>query len=215
MREHGIEPVRGLPAELPKGERMLWQGAPDWRALARHTMHVRKIGVYFAVVLVWFISTRVSDGAGAGATALSALRLAALAAIPLALLAGYAWLTARTTVYTLTDRRLVVRFGIALPMTFNIPFAKIVSANLKAYAGGAGDVAVDLAASERIAYLILWPHARRWRLFHAEPTLRCIPEASRVAQILGRALAASAAMPAPANPVAAGEPARPRAAALA
>ncbi|MEM9764435.1 MAG: PH domain-containing protein, partial [Pseudomonadota bacterium] len=24
------EPVRGLPALLPKGERILWQGAPSW-----------------------------------------------------------------------------------------------------------------------------------------------------------------------------------------
>ena len=30
-----FEPVRGLPQLLPKGERMLWQGAPRWQDLAR------------------------------------------------------------------------------------------------------------------------------------------------------------------------------------
>ena len=32
--DFAFEPVRGLPAELPRGERLIWQGAPDWRLLA-------------------------------------------------------------------------------------------------------------------------------------------------------------------------------------
>ncbi len=32
------------PQALPAGERMLWQGAPSWRALARRSLHVRKVG---------------------------------------------------------------------------------------------------------------------------------------------------------------------------
>jgi len=27
------EPVRGLPEKLPAGERILWQGMPDWHPL--------------------------------------------------------------------------------------------------------------------------------------------------------------------------------------
>ena len=29
--DFAFEPVRGLPAVLPPGERMLWQGAPRWQ----------------------------------------------------------------------------------------------------------------------------------------------------------------------------------------
>jgi hypothetical protein len=30
-----FEPIRGLPEQLPEGEHILWQGAPDPRVLAR------------------------------------------------------------------------------------------------------------------------------------------------------------------------------------
>ena len=33
--EHEFEAARGLPELLPAGERVLWQGSPDWRGLAR------------------------------------------------------------------------------------------------------------------------------------------------------------------------------------
>ena len=37
--EHDDEPQNGLPEALPAGERLLWQGSPDWRVLARHGFH--------------------------------------------------------------------------------------------------------------------------------------------------------------------------------
>ena len=63
---------------------------------------------------------------------------------------------------------------------------------------GTGDIALQLGKGDRVAYLILWPHARPWRLAKAEPMLRAIPHADRVAQVLARALAAAADAPAPA-----------------
>jgi len=35
LGEYEYEPVPGLPQRLPQGERILWQGAPDWQTLAR------------------------------------------------------------------------------------------------------------------------------------------------------------------------------------
>ena len=32
----------------------------------------------------------------------------------------YAWLVARSTMYTITSRRVVMRFGIAVPVSFNL-----------------------------------------------------------------------------------------------
>jgi hypothetical protein len=36
-----FEPVPGLPAELPAGETMIWQGRPQWRSLAVRAFHIR------------------------------------------------------------------------------------------------------------------------------------------------------------------------------
>ena len=41
---------------------------------------------------------------------------------------------------------------------------------------------MKIAGSDRIAYLHLWPHARRWRFSKPEPMLRCIPDPVHVAE---------------------------------
>jgi hypothetical protein len=195
VREHDYEPVPGLPERLPAGETILWQGAPEREALARRALHVRTIAWYFAALAAWRGLALAADGASAIDIAAGAgllLILGAAAIVPLAL---YAWASARTTLYTITNRRVVIRAGVALPTTFNLPFAAIEAAGLKLHGGGVGDIALRLVPDQKIAYVFLWPHARPWRFARPEPTLRCIPEADRVAQLLGRALAAATAMP--------------------
>ena len=196
MNEHDYEPIPGLPAPLPPGETILWQGSPNWEVLARRALRVRMVGMYFVILIAWGISGNMSAGTPAIDTALSALRLSVLAVVALALLVLFAWLVARTTIYTITTRRVVMRFGIALPITIQIAFSMIDAAGLHVWSGDAGDIALALRPGQRIAYLVLWPHARPWKLTKAEPTLRSVPDAAAVAQILGRALAASASQPA-------------------
>jgi Bacterial PH domain len=192
MNEHDYEPVPGLPAPLPAGEGILWQGTPNWQTLARRTLRVRVATVYFVLLIAWGISGGVSAGLPATAIMLSALRLAALGTVAVALLALFAWLLARTTLYTVTTRRVVMRFGIALPMTIQIAFPMIDAANLHVWPDGSGDLALTIRRDRRIAYLVLCPHARPWKLAKAQPTLRGIADAAGVAQILARALATSA-----------------------
>ena len=202
MNEHDYEPVLGLPAPLPKGETILWQGAPKWQAFARHVLWVRWIGGYFIALMVWGMAAP----APLADVATSVLRLGILALVAIGLLTLYAWLVARTTVYTITSRRVVMRFGIALPITIQIAYSTIEAAGLQTRADGAGDIALTLLPGQKVAYLVLWPHARPWKLAKAQPALRGIADAQAVAQILGRALAASAAQPAKAVkiPVSAG-----------
>ncbi len=196
MNEHDYEPIPGLPAKLPPGETILWQGAPNWDVLARRALRIRIIGIYFVALVIWGISGNVASGIPALEVAMSALRLTGLGVAALALLALFAWLVARTTLYTITTRRVVIRFGIALPITIQIAFPMIESAGLRLWSDGAGDIALALRPGQRIAYLVMWPHVRPWKLTRSEPSLRGVPNAAAVAQVLGRALAASASQPA-------------------
>lgn len=191
MSEYENEPVPGLPERLPAGERVLWQGAPDWKVLARSAFHVRKLAIYFAVLLSWRAATALLDGRSPQDALLATLRLAPLAVAALGLLTLFAWLAARSTLYTITNRRLVMRFGVALPMTVNIPFLLIQSAALKTSGKGAGDISLALTPAQRIAYLHMWPHVRPWQFSKPQPTLRALPDAAPVAEILGDALSAS------------------------
>jgi len=145
--------------------------------------------------LAWCGAWALSDGQSAVAAVAYTLKFTPLALAALALVALLTWLTTRTTVYTITNRRVVMRIGIALPLTVNLPFRIVGSAGLKLHADGTGDIPLSLTGDGRMAYLHLWPHARPWRTSRAEPMLRSVPDAARVAEILGRALA-SAARPA-------------------
>jgi hypothetical protein len=207
VNEHDNEPVPGLPARLPAGESILWQGAPSWRGLMRRAYHVDVVAGYFMLLFAWSIASSLQSHASAIATLRAAGLLAALATGALGMLVLFAWLTHRTTLYTITTRRVVLRFGIALPMTINLPFRLVASAGLKLHADASGDIPLALSGSQRVAYLILWPHVRPWRLAKAEPMLRGVPDAERVARILARALAAAAEQPATAAPSTAAQPA--------
>lgn len=182
--EHDEEPVRGLPGHLPQGETMLWQGEPDWRVLARTAFHTRAVAIYFAVLLVAAVVHAMSGGTmlGVGATVI-------VGALGLGLLNLLAWLSARSTVYTITSKRVVIRSGIALPSCVNLPFAIVGGAEVNLRDDGTGDLPLALTGTGRIAYPHLWPHARPWHVLVPQPMLRAVPDARRVAEILSSALA--------------------------
>lgn len=191
VHEHEFEPQPGLPEELPAGERILWQGAPDWRVLARRAFHLRKLALYFGLMLALRAAVVAADGGTAWEALRAALALTPLAALGLGLVLLLAWLSARATLYTLTDRRVVMRVGIVLTVTFNLPYARIAGADLALTPDGHGDIALSLAGRDRIALLQLWPHARPWQFAKPQPSLRALPDAQRVAQLLSGAWAAA------------------------
>lgn len=203
--EDDFEPCHGLPELLPAGETMLWQGSPDWKVVARDALHLRALTLYFGLMLGWRGTTALADGAGPAAAATSVGVLAMLSLLALATLLLIAWLIGRTTVYTVTSERVVMRVGMVLSITFNLPYRTIEAAGLRLNADASGDIALQLAAGEHIAFLHLWPHVRPWRLKHTQPMLRALPQAARVAFLLSRALAESTglALPAPIRPLAA------------
>ena len=179
--EHEFEAVPGLPEALPAGEHILWQGSPDWKRLALNAFHVRRLALYFGLmialqaIMIWDASH--SLRANLGPLMLSAL----LALISLGLLAVTAWLSASTTMYTLTNKRVVMRIGIVLCITLNLPLRQIRGAAVLADNNGQGDIALALAGKERIGWLHLWPHARPWHLKDPQPMLRGVRDVQVVA----------------------------------
>lgn len=212
MSEHDFEPIRGLPGLLPPGERLIWQGAPDWQVLARRTYLGDFVVLWFTGIMAWRLIGGIVDGDGVAASIVYALWMVPVAATALAIIAGLAWATARSTVYTITSRRVVMRIGVALSMTINVPFKRIVSADMKPLPGGCGDIALGIGGKDRFAYLALWPHARPWRLGNPQPMMRAVPEAQAVARTLAEAIAsfqtvhgvATSATPAAPRPAAQG-----------
>lgn len=185
-QEHEIEPVRGLPGRLPPGEEILWQGTPDWRVLARTALYTRWVAGYFALLVLWSL---VSSGSIAG---IAATIVAGVLAVGLLYL--FAWAVARSTIYTLTNKRVVLRIGVALSKCVNLPLTLVRSADLRPHAGGVGDVALEVGEARLLGYALLWPHARPWRIARPAPMLRAIPDAERVGAMIARATSAMASI---------------------
>lgn len=180
--DFAVEPVRGLPEMPPEGERILWQGAPDWWALTKASLGFWWVMGYFAVLAVWRFVTVVDQMPLAQAFAVS-LPFMVLAAIVAALLALTAYVQARATVYTVTNRRIVLRIGAALTVSLNIPYTQINSADLDLRKDGTGTIALETLGETRLSYLVCWPHVRPWH-FRTQPALRCIRDAQDIANLL-------------------------------
>ena len=189
MTEYEEEPIRGLPGYLPAGEQIVWQGEPQWRALSRRVFHTRKVALYFGVLMLASAAQRITAGQSLPEIVGSVAWQFALGAVSVGILTLLAWLYARSTVYTITNRRIVMRFGVALPMMVNIPWDRIESAAFRSFADGNGDIALTPTAKGRVSYWTIWPHARPWRFSPVQPSLRGIDDAARVAELISGAVA--------------------------
>ena len=128
--DYDVEPIPGLPALPPKGETILWQGKPDWHSFAMSALHVRMVFAWFGLIGAFRLASAWHDGALTSLVWTQIAFLALLSLIAAALLCAFAYAVARTTVYTVTNRRVVMRFGVALPMTVNLPYSQIDGASL-------------------------------------------------------------------------------------
>jgi hypothetical protein len=189
-----IEPVKGLPERPPEGEEILWQGRPSAFALARESLNLYWVAGYFGLLAVWrFVSVvdLLSTGQAIGAT----LPLIALGLVVCGMLYVVALVQARATVYTITTSRVAMRIGAALTLTLNVPYRELGNAALDLRRDGTGTIALETTGATHLSYLVIWPHARPWHFGTTQPALRCIPDAARIARLLGDAAEARINIP--------------------
>lgn len=191
--DFAIEPVRGLPELPPEGEQILWQGRPDTWALLRSALAFWWVMGYFVLLAVWRLVAAL-DLMPVGQAIGISVPFLVLGGIVGALLWLTAFVQARATVYTVTNKRVAMRVGAALTITLNFPYTQIGSADLDLRKDGTGTIALTTLGDVKFAYLVLWPHVRPWR-FPARPALRCIPDAERVARMLAEAAEARVSIP--------------------
>lgn len=171
----------GDPMGTPsQGEKVLWKGRPELAVLARTAFHTHTVGLYFAIlVVISFVLGNVG----------TALLCAGLGVLAVCILYGLAWLSARTTLYILTDARLIMRIGMAIETRVNVPLKHVTSADLRVRGKTHGDISLSLAGERLLGYALLWPHARPWKFTSPQPMMRAVPEAETVARMLAEATA--------------------------
>jgi hypothetical protein len=182
--------IRGIPYPLPKGERILWQGGPEYFALAKHVFKVPLYVVYFSLLVVaqgWYVT--VTRDSQAAALVLLPLTVAGMGTCLYILM--YAWLTARNSWYAITTRRVVLKVGVALTVTVNVPLKVIASAGVRRFKDGSGELAFPLEAAERLSLFQLWPHWKPWNINRPVPQMRGLRQLDTVVEALRQALEAT------------------------
>ncbi|MEM9715859.1 MAG: photosynthetic complex putative assembly protein PuhB [Pseudomonadota bacterium] len=183
-----FEPTPGLPSHLPEGEGILWQGRPAIYAFARDVLKLHWVAGYFLFLIVW---RGVSNSdQGLASMLQSTLPLILFGAVLCAVVYGLSVILATTTIYTITNKRVVIRKGASLEFSLNLPFKKIISADVAKRADGSGTIALTMSDPIGLSYLMMWPHVRPWKMKQVAPSLRSIKDVSAVSDIL-----AEAAMP--------------------
>jgi hypothetical protein len=184
--DFNFEPVPGLPEKLPEGEHILWQGQPNVFQLARDAWKMNWVLGYFAFLTFWRVG--VSSASVPFLEALThGLPFIVAGIISAGILYILAFAQARSTMYTLTNKRAAMRIGAALTMTLNLPYVQIGTAGVTANKKGFGTLAFELMDDTRISYIMPWPHTRPWHLKRTQPAFRAIPDAVHVAQIFAEA----------------------------
>ena len=192
--DFATEPVLGLPETPPEGERILWQGRPDWLSLSWDSMSLPWVAGYFVLLAVWRF-TAVYDLMPLGQAFGASVPFLIIGAVVIAMLLLVGYVQARATVYTVTNRRVAMRIGAALTVTLNLPYTQVASADLAMRRRGTGTIALSLMGEPQFSYLVCWPHVRPWQMRHTQPALRCIPEPQKIAALIAEAAQARVTTP--------------------
>ncbi len=179
-----------LAESLPADEMLIWQGRPEATAIATRAMYLWYVVAYLLGLAVFRTGFLVmSDAPLSEWSALLAWQLLASLFI-VGIILGLAAVYGKSTIYTLTNRRLILRTGAAVPIHVNFPLEQIAAADLTVFSDGTGDIALKLDNSDKLYWLLLWPNIRSWWVRPLQPLLRGLRDFELAASALASAASA-------------------------
>ena len=170
--------------DLPPGETLLWSGQPKPSGFARRVFHLKALGAYFAIIVGFTtIGTLASDAETYMLLGTFVWQLS-LGGIVLTILSLLGHFYAKSTIYALTNKRFVIRSGLALPSVIAIPISKLQSAGIRTHSDKTGDIVLLPEKGLKVYWLLLWPSVRTFEWSRVQPLLRSVEKPEVVAGML-------------------------------
>jgi len=182
----------GEVSRLPAGERVLWSGSPDQRAVARNFLYERWVLAFVALSFAVGVGDALQNGGVdsnrrlVGVSALSAI----LMCVAIVSIRFFAWRIAKTSKYVITDKRVFFDIGMVLRADANIPYSSVEGVNLLRHSDGSADLVVSLTGVQEIPWLLLYPHMTWGGSRRGRPTFRALPHPQLAADAVVGALRA-------------------------
>ena len=185
--------INGLPEEvgksIPSEEKIFWVGKPNWKSLAYRAFGIRYLLAYLVISALYSVA-KIEILFTLSAFLTNYIPFLISGVIAGLILVAIAWLEAYHTCYVVTEKRIVIRTGVALVFLLNAPFKKIVSIDRQTLSQGRGNISFKTETKKRIPYWSCWPSVRPWSFLFPNPALRSIPDVAEV-EIIIADLAAS------------------------
>ena len=184
VQEAAPDGARSLSENLPNGEQLVWQGQPERRALATRAMYLKYIAFYLVALIAARTGYLILDGESVATWSGMLVWQVLASAFVMLLIVGLAAVYSRTTRYSLTNERLIIKTGAAITIHINLPLQQIIAADLREYSDGTGDITLQVSRAEKLYWLLIWPNVRSWWIRPLRPVLRGLKDAQAVAHLL-------------------------------
>ena len=184
MQEAAPDGGLSLSENLPNGEQLVWQGQPERRALATRAMYLKYIAFYLVALIAARTGYLILDGESVATWSGMLVWQVLASAFVMLLIVGLAAVYSRTTRYSLTNERLIIKTGAAITIHINLPLQQIIAADLREYSDGTGDITLQVSRAEKLYWLLIWPNVRSWWIRPLRPVLRGLKDAQAVAHLL-------------------------------
>ena len=172
--------IRGL---IPQGEKIVWADRPDWMSLAYRSFGLKYLIGYFAICAL-YVAANIDGAFEAKIFLLRYLPFVISGCIAGIILTLIAYFEAIYTDYVLTERRVIIKSGVALVFVLNAPFKKIESIDRQSLSKGRGNIAFSVLSARRLPYFSCWPSVKPWSLRSPIPSFRSIREVAKVELLL-------------------------------
>jgi hypothetical protein len=173
-----------LSENLPNGEQLVWQGQPERRALATRAMYLKYIAFYLVALIAARTGYLILDGESVATWSGMLVWQVLASAFVMLLIVGLAAVYSRTTRYSLTNERLIIKTGAAITIHINLPLQQIIGADLREYSDDTGDITLQVSQADKLYWLLMWPNVRSWWVRPLRPVLRGLKDAPTVAHLL-------------------------------
>ena len=178
-----FEAPKNILDAIPNGESILWKGRPSLWGFSWNLFGLKWITLYLSMLSIVSVA-RIFASDFYTAFYVDFLPFFLSGIFASIILIGLAATQTYSTVYIITENRVIIKTGAALSFLISMPFKKIKEVNLQKRGVSIGTISFELLSEKRVPYISCWPSVRPWKFKRTQPAFSCIGSVDEVATIL-------------------------------
>jgi len=178
-----FEAPKNILDAIPNGESILWKGRPSLWGFSWNLFGLKWITLYLSMLSIVSVARFfASDFYTAFYVDFLPFFLSGIFAS--IILIGLAATQTYSTVYIITENRVIIKTGAERSFRISMAFKKIKEVNLQKRGASIGTISFELLSEKRVPYISCWPSVRPWKFKRTQPAFSCIGSVDEVATIL-------------------------------